>query len=161
MLVRHGATSWSEAGRLCGWTDVALSPAGRARASALAPRLGRRGFDGVWSSDLSRALETARLAAGEPVADARLREIDFGDLEGCRWDQLDASTREALLGFDGFRAPGGGSAGDLRARAASFVGNLPPGRHLVVTHGGVIRALLRERGCERRVEPGGLAVVRA
>lgn len=160
MLVRHGATAWSEGGRLCGHADVPLSASGRVVAAALAPRLGRRAFDGVWSSDLVRAVETARLAAGEPVTDRRLRELDLGALEGLRWRDLDEGVRHGLLAFDGFRAPGGESVKELRARVQAFLDDLPPGRHLLVTHGGVIRALLRERGCDRRVEPGGLAAVR-
>jgi broad specificity phosphatase PhoE len=81
-LVRHGATDWSDAGRLNGWTDVPLNERGRLQARSLAERLAGRQFAAVWSSDLMRAIETAQLAVGEPVPDGRLRELGFGSLEG-------------------------------------------------------------------------------
>ena len=79
-LVRHGATDWSDAGRLNGWTDVPLNERGRAQATWLAGQLKGREFVDVWSSDLARAEETARLVLGQPVPDRRLRELDFGAL---------------------------------------------------------------------------------
>lgn len=155
-LVRHGATVWSESGRFCGWSDVPLNAAGRRQARALRERLAREGFAGVWTSDLARAGETARLAVGEAAADRRLRELDFGDLEGRRWEECAPDVREALLRFDGFRAPGGESVNLFRHRVLAFVEGLPEGAHLLVTHGGVIRVLLREAGRMEVVPPGGL-----
>ena len=59
-----------------------LSPAGIEQATRLRPRLRHRQFEATWSSDLARASEFARLSFGEARPDVRLREIDFGDLEG-------------------------------------------------------------------------------
>jgi probable phosphoglycerate mutase len=157
-LVRHGATSWSDAGRLNGWTDVHLNEPGRASARRLRPRLSRTSFAGIWSSDLRRSTETALLAVGGAAADSRLRELDFGDLEGSRWEELPPHIQDALLLFDAFAAPGGESVQDLRNRVVEFTANLAPGEHLVFTHGGIIRLLLRETGSDRTVVPG--AVVR-
>jgi len=156
-LVRHGATAWSEAGRLTGWTDVPLSPAGREQARALGRRLAARSFDGVWTSDLTRAAETAGLAWGEAIPDRRLREVDFGALEGMRWEELSAEDRERLIAFEGL--PGGERVADLRRRVRGFLDALGGGRHLVFTHGGVIRLLLRERGCDRAIPPASVTVV--
>jgi broad specificity phosphatase PhoE len=61
-LVRHGETPWNALGRLTDWSDVPLSARGEAQALALAPFLAAERFDGVVSSDLSRAVQTARLA---------------------------------------------------------------------------------------------------
>jgi probable phosphoglycerate mutase len=158
-LVRHGATDWSDAGKLTDWSDVALNEAGRARARHVGRILARTTFKGIWSSDLRRATETAHLAVGRAVADPRLRELDFGDLEGARWEDHPPKIQEALLRFDGFTAPGGESVADFRARVLDFVGGLTPGEHLAFTHGGVIRLLLRERGSERHVVPGDLVRV--
>lgn len=158
-LVRHGATEWSEAGRLSGWTDVPLSPGGREQARRLGSRLAERAFDGVWSSDLGRAVETARLARGGARLDARLRELDFGELEGRLWDELPAEARRALLTFAEDGPPGGERVADLRKRVHAWLADLGGGRHLVFTHGGVIRLLLRDRGCERAVAPGSVALL--
>jgi probable phosphoglycerate mutase len=158
-LVRHGETPASKGRTLAGWTDVPLTGHGEAQASALRPLLAGERFDGVWSSDLRRAVTTARLAWGEPRLDARLREMDFGSLEGQLWETLDPRTQEGLAGFEGFAAPGGESFEDLRARVLSFLDGLPAGRHLVFTHGGVVRLLSREAGEDHFVPTGTLLVL--
>jgi broad specificity phosphatase PhoE len=155
-LVRHGATDWSDAGRLNGWTDVPLNERGRAQATWLAGQLKGREFAGVWSSDLARAEETARLVLGQPVPDRRLRELDFGALEGRRWEEISAEVQRALITFDGFEAPEGESVAELDSRVFRFLQELPRGEHLVVTHGGVIRTLLRRSGNDLQPAPGEL-----
>ena len=131
---------------LQGWTDVPLSDRGRQQARTLGLHLAEVEFEGVWSSDLSRAVETAMIVARQPDSDARLRELDFGSLEGSRWDALDDAARAELVAFDDFVAPGGESMRQLKTRVLEFVNDLEPGRHLVVSHGGVIRMLARECG---------------
>lgn len=158
-LVRHGATEWSAAGRLCGSTDVPLSPEGKAQAGPIRARLDGHSFDGVWSSDLVRATEFARLAAGEATPDRRLRELDFGELEGKRWDDLDPPSRHSLVRFEGFVAPGGESVAQLEERVGGFLSEMGRGDHLVVTHGGVIRLLARRCGVAFAPAPGEMTVL--
>lgn len=159
-LLRHGSTVSSEEGRFLGWMDEALSPAGRAEAMHLRARVSATGAEHIWSSDLRRAVETARLAGREPSIDARLRELDFGDLEGLTWRDCSPRQRAALARFEGFTAPGGESVDHLRRRVHSFLDELSVGTHLVVTHGGVIRLLLRQTGDARGVPPAGLLELR-
>jgi len=158
-LVRHGETPASLGRTLAGWEDVPLTEHGEAQAAALRPVLAGESFASVWSSDLRRAVRTARLAWGDAVPDARLREISFGELEGLPWETLDAHWQEGLARFEGFCAPGGESFDVLRARVLSFVDALPPGRHLLFTHGGVLRLLSRDVGEDRFVPTGSLLVV--
>jgi probable phosphoglycerate mutase len=158
-LVRHGETPASRGRTLAGWADVPLTERGENQAAALRPRLAGERFDGVWSSDLRRALATARLAWGEPRPDRRLREMSFGELEGRPWETLDAHHQEGLARFEGFLAPGGETFDDLRARVLSFVDGLAAGRHLLFTHGGVVRLLSREVGEDHFVPTGTLLVV--
>lgn len=153
-LVRHGVTDWSDAGRLNGWTDVPLNDRGRLQARRLARMLARRPFAGVWTSDLNRAIETAHIAVSGGVIDPRLRELDFGELEGKTWDECPPEAREALLAFDDFDAPGGETVPKLSQRIHEFAVVLGEGDHLVFTHGGVIRLLLREAGRDASVAPG-------
>jgi probable phosphoglycerate mutase len=157
--VRHGETPASKGRTLAGWADVPLTEHGEDQASALRPLLAGERFDGVWSSDLRRAVTTARLAWGEPHQDARLREMGFGELEGRLWETLEPHIREGFARFEGFAAPGGESFEDLRARVLSFLDGLPAGRHLVFTHGGVVRLLSREVGEDHFVPTGTLLVV--
>ena len=156
-LARHGATEWSASGRLTGWRDVPLSDAGREQAVDLRRRLDGRGFDSVRTSDLVRAVDTARIVAGAAVPDPRLRELDFGTLEGATWEELAPGVRRALMRFDGFEAPEGESVRDLRRRLVEAIAELPAGDHLIVTHGGVIRALVRNAGL---VGPGEVRTLR-
>lgn len=90
VLIRHGTTTWNDHGRLQGWSDAPLTPAGRreaARAAALVEDVcePRR----VITSPLSRAVETAEIVA-ERVGIDRIetepgwRERSFGSLEGTR-----------------------------------------------------------------------------
>lgn len=158
-LVRHGDTEWSEQGRLCGWADPPLSPAGIEQAAKLHTRLRHRRFEGAWTSDLTRASEFARLSFGEARRDGRLREIDFGDLEGKRWGDCDEETQAALMRFEGFKAPGGESVGTLRERVLGFLAELAPGNQLVFTHGGVIRLLQALSGSGHPPRPGELVVL--
>ena len=158
-LVRHGETPASRGRTLAGWADVPLTEHGEDQASALRPLLVGEQFAGVWSSDLRRAVTTARLAWGEPRQDTRLREIGFGELEGRLWETLDSHIQEGLARFEGFAAPGGESFEDLRARVQSFLDGLPAGRHLVFTHGGVVRLLSREVGEDHFVPTGTLLVL--
>jgi probable phosphoglycerate mutase len=158
-LVRHGETPASRDRKLAGWTNVPLTAEGERQAAALRRRLEGQAFDSVWSSDLDRALRTARLAWGEPRVDARLREMSFGELEGRSWEALSAEEQGALMRFAGFDTPGGESFEALRSRVLSLVDALAPGRHLFFTHGGVVRLLSREVGEDGFVPTGTLLVL--
>jgi 2,3-bisphosphoglycerate-dependent phosphoglycerate mutase len=158
-LVRHGETPASLGRTLAGWADVPLTERGEQQAKALQGVLDGERFEGVWSSDLRRAVTTARLAWGEPRQDARLREMSFGSLEGRPWEALDSALQEGLARFEGFAAPGGETFDALRSRVLAFVDGLEPGRHLVFTHGGVVRLLSREVGEDHFVPTGTLLVV--
>lgn len=152
-LVRHGQTDWAAEGRYTGLTDVELNAIGVAQAEALRA-ITDIGYTSIWCSDLARCTETARLMGVDATPTPELREFDFGSLEGKRWDDLDEATKGGLLRFDGFVAPAGERVVDFGARIDRFVDGLGPGHHLVVTHGGVIRHLLRRTGLDARVEPG-------
>lgn len=138
-MVRHGETRWNAEHRFQGISDIALTDRGREQAKELAVRMGARSFDTVWSSDLIRAIETARIVFGEPRIDVRLRELDFGDIDGLTWSDLADEVREGLLEFRGFVAPNGEAVESLHDRVAEFMNELDSGDHVVVTHGGVVR----------------------
>jgi broad specificity phosphatase PhoE len=82
-LVRHGETEWSAAGRHSGWTDLVLTEVGEAQARAVGHLLRGTAFSRVFTSPLSRAAVTARLA-GYPAAERLddLREWNYGRDEG-------------------------------------------------------------------------------
>ena len=96
-LVRHGETDWNRQRRIQGLTDIPLNDAGREQARETGSVLGRRPFDGIFSSPLGRALETARIIAGEVglpepgVIDA-LAERNYGEAEGMGFDEIERRT---------------------------------------------------------------------
>lgn len=155
-LVRHGETTYSASKRVAGWSDPPLTEKGCRQAEALRTVIDGADFTGVWSSDLIRAVESARLAWGRAVADARLRECHFGSLEGCGYREADSTYGEVFRIFRGFQAPDGESHAGFRARILDFVSGLEPGRHLLFVHGGVIRALTQDLGLDRFVATGSL-----
>jgi probable phosphoglycerate mutase len=156
-LIRHGETEWNSDGKIQGSVDVPLSAAGLRQAAELASRLRGEGerFDLLYSSDLLRAAETARILAQEleappPRFSPLLRELDCGDWEGRRIEDLkreEPELYERWLGDPAFRIPGGESMLDLRGRAAAFLEEQETGldgaeRVLIVAHGLINRMFL-------------------
>lgn len=126
----HSTTEDNEAGIMTGWHPGRLSAAGRGQAEDLGAR--RRGtVDAVFSSDLGRAVETARIAFDDTVPvflDWRLRECDYGELNG---------TPKLRLPV-GERYPGGESWREAVARVTLFLDELATlrdgGRVVVIGH---------------------------
>ncbi|MFL5953075.1 MAG: histidine phosphatase family protein [Gaiellaceae bacterium] len=111
--------------------------------ASLAARVRAYEPEAVYSSPLERARRTAD-AIGLPVSlDDRLREIDFGDVEGLGFDELPADLRRGLLEEPTrVRFPGGETYEELRVRVAEALNEIfaRHDRAAVVTHAGAIRA---------------------
>jgi broad specificity phosphatase PhoE len=100
----HSLSTDNEAGIATGWHQGELSEEGRRLARRLGERRGRERIDAVYTSDLRRAIETAELAFGDIGIlirrDARLRECDYGTLNGGP-----ASEVERESACDGSKSP--------------------------------------------------------
>lgn len=154
-VFRHGETDWNREGRLQGHTDTPLNATGLAQAEALADRLRGHRLDAVLSSDLSRALTTARIVAealGVPLAtDLGLRETNVGAAEGMIWADAKARFGEELTerwySDNDVAFPGGetGLATLTRGLAAlrRFAVAQPHRRIGVSTHGAMVRQLVK------------------
>ena len=167
-VVRHGRSAGNLPGRMTGWSEHPLTRLGTAQARRVAARLAPLGPMPVYTSDLPRALDTARLfaarwappqavtaetaspaqAAVGVVADRRLREIDLGDYEGRSWDEF-VADRELAGAFarEPFTTtlPGGESLGMVRERVLAAFEEITQGEHAVaclVCHDGPIRTIL-------------------
>lgn len=118
----HSISLDNERGIATGWLDGELSPRGRALARQLGDRR-RAEADVVYSSDLGRAVETARIAFGEtaPIRlDARLRECHYGELNGHPVAEIDAERlRRITTPF-----PGGQSYLDVVEQTRAFLEDL-------------------------------------
>jgi broad specificity phosphatase PhoE len=124
----HSLTVDNERGIATGWLGGELSTAGRALARELGERRRHDGIDVVFASDLARAVETAELAFGGtevPVTlDWRLRELDYGELNGAPADAI-AAERASRVDVP---FPDGESYRDSVRRVASFLDDLRAGR---------------------------------
>lgn len=85
-IIRHGVTDWNDQYRTQGHTDIPLNAEGRRQAQLLSNRISSEQWHVIYSSDLSRALETAAIigeaSSIEIRVDERLREMDCGQIEG-------------------------------------------------------------------------------
>jgi probable phosphoglycerate mutase len=155
IVIRHGETEWNREKRMQGTTDTQLSDIGRAQAKALGLRLAKHGFDALYSSDLSRARDTARAIADQSghsvVVDVRLQERRFGVFEGLTAAEIiarypDEHARFASRDAD-YEVPGGECARKFTLRCLGCLAEIA-GRHrgaeiVVVTHGLVLDSLYR------------------
>ncbi len=134
-LVRHPPVA--AAGRCYGRTELLPDPA---ETAALAERL--RPLGGlVWTSPARRCRDVAA-TLGPHRVDDRLAELDFGEWEGRPWDDVPRPSLDAwALDPWGFAPPGGESGRSLAARVQAFHCALPPGCHVVITHGGPLKVL--------------------
>jgi probable phosphoglycerate mutase len=143
VLVRHGQTEWSAAGRHTGRTDVPLTDEGAAQARALAPRLAVRSFALVLVSPRRRARDTARLAGVAELAevDDDLAEWDYGDYEGRTSDEIHETDPGWTIWPAG--APGGETPAQVAARADRVIARAlaADGDVLLVAHGHLLRVL--------------------
>ncbi len=156
ILLRHGETEWSLAGRHTGRTDIPLTARGVADAASLAPVLARRQIAVVFTSPASRAVRTASLAGldgndGQFTVkqDPDLWEWDYGGYEGMTTEQIRRQLPGWYLWRDGV-IPGdalhpGESVESVGARAdrvlARAVGFLGDGDVALVSHGHMLRVL--------------------
>jgi probable phosphoglycerate mutase len=161
ILLRHGQTEWSAAGKHTGRTDIPLTPAGEAGATRLAPLLASRAANGhpvvaVYTSPAARAVRTADLAGlgdlpgtVKPETDPDLWEWDYGGYEGKTTPEIRSSHPGWYLWTDGV-IPGdaahpGETVGQVGARTDRVLARtrplLPSGDVILVAHGHVLRVL--------------------
>jgi 2,3-bisphosphoglycerate-dependent phosphoglycerate mutase len=156
--VRHGETTWNREGRIQGQKNTPLTSLGQQQAAELRDDLQPISFDQVFSSDLLRCRQTTDILMADrdiPIGySKRFRERGFGKLEGLLWrdvptrypafkqDKKVLARAKPELGIEDQDT-------DFRSRVLDGVKRLrrqysTAARILLVTHGGVIKVLLRE-----------------
>lgn len=148
LLLRHGETEWSKAGKHTGRTDLPLTEHGEDQARALAPLVKERDFDLVLVSPAQRARRTAELAGlAAYEVDADLWEWDYGGYEGITTPTIRETRPGWYLWRDGV-IPGdaehpGESAAQVGARADRVIARARAagGRVTLVAHGHFLRVL--------------------
>ncbi|GAT68402.1 phosphoglycerate mutase [Planomonospora sphaerica] len=145
VCLRHGQTLWNVERRFQGHTDIPLDETGAAQAARAAGLLAYLRPDMIVSSDLQRALHTARALGGvtglDVAVDKDLRERGGGEWEGLTREQISTGwPRE----FAAWEAPGGEDVADVAERVSAAVRRWaarlePDGLLVVVSHGAAIR----------------------
>ena len=142
ILVRHGQTTWSAAGRHTSVTDLPLTDIGVKQATALRPALADRVFALVLTSPRICAVHTAALAGlRDAVVDDDLAEWTYGDYEGITSDEIHERDPDWDLWRDG--CPGGESPAQVGARLDRVLARanaaLAGGDVVLVAHGHSLR----------------------
>ena len=155
VLVRHGQTAWNLEGRAQGHTDVGLDETGRAQAAALAPYIAAMAPTALWSSDLTRARETAGVLAAatglDLRADPRLREFDAGERSGLTTEEFAERFPAAYASWqDGHitgHVPGAETIAEVTGRMVPALREIwdatsPGETSVVVAHGACLKVSL-------------------
>ena len=154
-IVRHGETDWNIERRIQGHMDIALNATGLAQAEATARGIKGHEVAAIYSSDLTRAMQTALCLA--PVAsvavqpEAGLRERHFGRMQGMNYDEMlahDAGEAERFRQRDLYYDFGGGEtliafADRIHATVERLASHHAGQTILLVTHGGVLDVIHR------------------
>ncbi|HEY3734857.1 MAG TPA: histidine phosphatase family protein [Streptosporangiaceae bacterium] len=152
ILLRHGETEWSIAGKHTGRSDIALTARGEAIAASLAPQVAKRRIQAAFASPARRAARTAELAGlGGATPDPDLWEWDYGGYEGRTTTEIQAKRPGWYLWRDGV-VPGdaahpGETVGQVGARADAVLARVRPllasgdGDVALVAHGHILRVL--------------------
>lgn len=149
-MVRHGQTTGNVAGLIYGQVDYPLTQKGREQAAAIRPVLSKFQFDRVYSSDLSRAIETQQIAVPGVVGirTPLLREFDVGKLTNMPYAEAESQYAKELFdaranGYDWF---GGESYEQILDRLRKFLDILeadPCDNVVAFTHNGMLGFMLQ------------------
>lgn len=156
-LIRHGETDWNAEQRLQGWRDIPLNHIGKAQAKSIQHFLQQQpiAFDGIISSDLQRAIQTAEIAFEQHTYQLEiipeLRERNYGIYEGHPWQSLtqlpDQPAPEINLRDPNLIVPEGESLLIFHQRVVDAFNQIalqrPNQKLAVIAHGGVIEMVWR------------------
>jgi broad specificity phosphatase PhoE len=154
MLVRHGETDWNRKEVFRGRIDVELNQNGRDQARALAESTRIFQIDAIYSSPLSRSLETAKIIADVHGLDVKVADsfidLHYGEWQGLEHRKVKEKYPDLYLRWQEsphlVRFPGGESLEDVRERALKELGNIVTGNEgqtvMIVSHRVVSKVML-------------------
>lgn len=146
-LIRHTALQ-VPSGICYGQSDIDVASSFMDEALHTQQKILNTQFDAIFTSPLQRCLKLANaLNIGEPLVDNRLMELNFGDWEMSAWDDIPRDIFDAWAhNYANLAPPNGETFSQLQQRGVDFLEEIlahyPNGNIAIVTHGGMIRALL-------------------
>ena len=146
-LIRHTALQ-VPSGICYGQSDIDVASSFMNEAMITQQKLASSSFDAIYASPLQRCLKLANtLDLSEPIVDNRLMELNFGDWEMSAWDDIPRDIFDVWAhNYADLAPPNGETFSQLQQRGIHFLEEIltqyPTGNIAVVTHGGMIRALL-------------------
>lgn len=152
-ITRHGETEWNKQGRFQGSSNSELTEKGLLAAELLSERIENIDLDFIIASPLKRAYQTAEIARGmkdvEIIKDAGLQEINLGDFEGMRYDEIKKSRGDILRIIEdnpfANRYPNGENLIEFYNRVEKtfkqIIADYKGKNILVVAHGGTIKGI--------------------
>ena len=155
IVIRHGETFWNLEGRWQGHYNSPLTEKGLMQAEAVARRFGTTRFAALYSSDLDRAIQTAKEIADkvehEIIIEERLRERSLGIFEGLTMIEIEEKYPEDALKYKSFDPeyiiPRGESLIQFSKRVTDCFRDLTlkhiGERIVIITHGGVLNQIFR------------------
>ena len=147
-LVRHGQTTANQQKIYAGQTDVPLTEQGRKEAESIRPILAPFTFDRVYTSDLSRAVDTQKLALPDATAiqTPLIREFDVGSLVGRSFTEVATQIDDSFRWRRDYTGFGGENADMVCARLRQFLSDLeadPCDTAIAFAHNGIMNMMLR------------------
>ncbi len=157
-LVRHAETPWNRDNRIQGHSDLPLSPLGQQQAQRVGAFFASRHLRAIFTSGLQRSRQTAEaIASGNghgisPTVEQELAEMHLGSWEGLTPEEVDLRFEGAYQQWrtrpSSVAIPGAEPLGDFRRRVRRVLdkvaGGFKEGACVVVSHGGVIAAVLAD-----------------
>ncbi|MCI9540384.1 MAG: histidine phosphatase family protein [Lachnospiraceae bacterium] len=146
-LIRHGQTDWNIEKKMQGTEDIPLNNTGKEQAAFCAKALSSISFEAIYTSPLSRAIETAEIISSyvchPPVRiEPNLKERDFGEISGLTYQEF----HQAFPDYPNTLPCGMELYHDLSARIYRAVEtcakNHPHSSILLVSHGAAINSFL-------------------
>lgn len=154
ILIRHGETDWNRRRKYCGFSDIPLNRNGKEQARRSCRILGREKVNKVYSSDMKRTLQFAKIIFKDMPVECfpELREINFGVFEGLTYREImdrysEIYTKWIKSPF-AVSIPCGESLKDLAGRVKRALAKILSSNHggtvAVFTHAGPIKIILSE-----------------
>lgn len=153
-LIRHGQSEWNELNKIQGQKNTSLTNLGKEQARSLANRLTSESIDMIYTSDLNRAYDTAKIISEQidkPLSSSEfIREINFGPWEGLTISEMQDIYKEQYSIWikepDKLNMDGAESLQVLKDRAMKWVESIiqeNDGKKIaIVSHGATLKVLI-------------------